>query len=75
MFWKYHPTVKRLLTTNPEAIDDDLIDLLNHMFSVDLQVRPKTIQEVFSHVYFNDVDFTDISHAQQGLQKIIESQK
>ena len=68
MFWKHHPAVKRLRAANPEAIDTHFIDMLNLMFSADLQVRPKTVQEVFSHVYFNDVDFTDISYAQKGLQ-------
>ena len=55
---------------SPESIDSDLVDLLTKMFSPDLSIRPQTIDEVLSHVYFTqDKDnLSNLQYAQDGLK-------
>ena len=48
IFWKLHPTVKKLTV----PVDQDFKNLMESMLNRDLNVRPQTIEEVLVHPYF-----------------------
>ena len=48
IFWKLHPTVKKLTV----PVDQDFKNLMESMLNRDLNVRPQIIEEVLVHPYF-----------------------
>lgn len=53
-FFNVHPTIKRAKAElKLDEIDTDLVHLLNLLFSDDLSVRPKCLDEVLKHAFLN----------------------
>ena len=72
IFWRFGQRTRNFTKERPDLLESDFINLLTTMLTPDLNERPKSVNHVLKHPYFNNYNETDIAYSSDKLKSMPE---